>query len=159
MQLTLDPQLVASGEYNRFYKSVNFVLQEEGGYVNDPSDPGGETKWGISKKWHPDVDILNMTPEQAANIYYNEYWVPSDACKMDYPDCVIVLDTAVNCGVSSAIRFMTPNYDRDAYLANRTMYYIQLVKKNPQEQKFLGAWMNRINELKKLVALGSLPQA
>ena len=35
----------------------DWILQTEGGYVNDPADPGGETKYGISKKAYPTVDI------------------------------------------------------------------------------------------------------
>lgn len=46
----------------------------EGGYVNDPRDPGGETKFGISKANHPDVDIKSLTERQARDIYKVEYW-------------------------------------------------------------------------------------
>jgi len=37
----------------RFLKAVEMVLAHEGGYVNDPNDPGGETKYGISKRSYP----------------------------------------------------------------------------------------------------------
>lgn len=45
----------------------------DGGYTNDPSDSGGETKWGISKKAHPELDIKNLTKEKAIEIYANNY--------------------------------------------------------------------------------------
>ena len=49
------------------------LIEREGGYVNDPDDPGGETKFGISKRAYPHLDIKNLTEEHAADIYYNDY--------------------------------------------------------------------------------------
>ena len=40
-----------------FDEIIEIVLEHEGGYVNDPDDAGGETKYGIAKRWYPDVDI------------------------------------------------------------------------------------------------------
>ena len=48
-----------------FDKIIEVVLEHEGGYVNDPDDAGGETKYGIAKRWYPSVDIKNLTKEQA----------------------------------------------------------------------------------------------
>jgi len=50
------------------------LLGDEGGYVNDPSDPGGETNWGISKREYPDLDIKNLTRDAAMAIYYRDWW-------------------------------------------------------------------------------------
>ena len=61
-----------------FAKSLNFVLKWEGEYSNDPSDPGGETKYGISKRAYPELDIKSLTKEDAARIYYRDYWQPLD---------------------------------------------------------------------------------
>jgi Glycosyl hydrolase 108 len=157
-----DPSLIASGEYNRFYKSLQFVLAHEGGYTNDPSDPGGETKWGISKKSHPALDIKNLTAQQCAQIYFDEYWAASKSNTQEFPNCTIVFDSAVNCGVSRALSFggvlsATNQVDPDSYLSNRLMYYVGLVKKNPALQKFLSGWTNRINDLKKFVQLNVPP--
>ncbi len=57
-----------------FSAALKFALKWEGGYVNDPDDPGGETKYGISKRAHPEVDIKNLTVAQAGEIYKREYW-------------------------------------------------------------------------------------
>lgn len=57
-----------------FDLAVNIVLEQEKGYVNDPKDTGGETKYGISKKQYPQVDIKNLTPEGAKSIYQKDYW-------------------------------------------------------------------------------------
>jgi len=134
-----------------FRKSLAFVLKHEGGYVNDPKDPGGETKWGISKRNHPGLDIKGLTPEQAANIYAVEYWDNSGCDALPFPLCTCVFDTAVNCGVSRATSWLKQATDLTNYLFIRKMYYISLVKKNPQEQKFLGGWLNRLADLQKYI--------
>jgi len=52
------------------------LLGHEGGYTNNPADPGGETNWGICKRSYPLLDIKNLTREQAAGIYYKDFWQP-----------------------------------------------------------------------------------
>ncbi len=61
-------------ETERFRHAVEMVLRHEGGYVNDPADPGGETKFGISKRQYPDLDIASLTREQAIEIYRRDWW-------------------------------------------------------------------------------------
>jgi lysozyme family protein len=48
-----------------FEDIVGAHIEIEGGLVNDPLDPGGMTKYGISKRFNPDVDVENLTIEQA----------------------------------------------------------------------------------------------
>jgi lysozyme family protein len=75
------------------------IIGIEGGYVNDTTDRGGETKYGISKRSYPNVDIKNLTLKQAEEIYYNDYWF---ALKLDYINEVDIalelFDTCVNMG-------------------------------------------------------------
>lgn len=103
-----------------FLKAFELVLKHEGGYVNDPRDPGGKTKFGISDRRDGavdgladidgdgigDVTVEMLTQEQAGAIYKREYW---DPCKCDYLStglAVAIFDTAVNCGNSLAIRLL-----------------------------------------------------
>ena len=58
-----------------FKDGIIQVLHHEGGYVNAPQDPGGETKFGISKRAYPNVDIKNLSRKQAIKIYYDDYWI------------------------------------------------------------------------------------
>jgi lysozyme family protein len=78
----------------------------EGGYVNDPRDPGGETNWGISKRMHPNLDIAHLTRGQAREIYYNEFWLRIRAESL--PDGVAfqLFDFAVNSGIETAVRYL-----------------------------------------------------
>lgn len=91
---------------NLFLKFIERVLRHEAGYVWDKDDPGGETKWGISKRSYPHLDIKNLTREEAIEIYYNDFWlkVHTDVLPdaMDYQ----LLDSAVNSGISQSIRFL-----------------------------------------------------
>ncbi len=57
-----------------FRVSIQKTLVNEGGCVNDPVDPGGETNMGISKRQYPNLDIKNLTQEQAIEIYKEGYW-------------------------------------------------------------------------------------
>ena len=81
------------------------LMGHEGNYSNDPNDPGGETKWGISKRAYPHLDIRNLTRNEAKYIYYWDFWVIIDA--KDLPDGVAfqLFDFAVNSGIQTAIRY------------------------------------------------------
>ena len=82
------------------------LIDHEGGYVNDPRDPGGETKFGISKRAYPDVDIANLTLEQAKAIYLRDYWTRAQCDTLPPVVAFQVFDTAVNSGIGQAIRFL-----------------------------------------------------
>lgn len=58
----------------RFLVAIETVLKHEGGYVNDPADPGGRTKYGISQRTYPNVDIENLTEQEAKEIYFRDWW-------------------------------------------------------------------------------------
>lgn len=86
----------------KFEDAVLIVLEHEGGYVNHPSDPGGETNFGISKRSYPNLDIKNLTKQKAIEIYRKDYW---DAIKCDsLPEHLrlIAFDCAVNQGVGAS---------------------------------------------------------
>ena len=71
----------------------------EGGYVSDPNDPGGETKFGISKRSYPQEDIAGLTKERAQEIYHTDFWVPLKCDSMKFHDVAIeVFECAVNMG-------------------------------------------------------------
>ena len=79
-----------------FDKAFEFTVGLEGGYSDDKNDPGGETRYGISKRYNPDVDIKNLTLAQAKEIYLARYWIPAGCDAYPYPYDVILFDSAVN---------------------------------------------------------------
>ncbi len=142
---------------NNFRKTLQFTLKYEGGYVNDPSDPGGETKWGISKRAYPSLDIANLTPEQAAQIYANDYWDKVGGDQIPFPMCTAVFDSAVQHGVSRALNWMKQAKDAKAFLDLRRAFYYQIVKNNPSQSRFLKGWLNRLNDLGKFIDSNTNP--
>jgi len=87
-------------------EAIQYVIDHEGGYVNDPSDPGGETKYGISKRSYPDVDIKNLSLKNARIIYENDWWYKYSAfanvANLHQQLGIKYFDASVNMGVSSA---------------------------------------------------------
>lgn len=82
------------------------LMGVEGGYVNDPNDPGGETNWGISKRSYPHVDIKNLTRDGAKAIYKTEFWDVIEADGLPGDLAFQVFDFSVNSGISTAIRYL-----------------------------------------------------
>lgn len=78
----------------------------EGNYSNDPHDPGGETKYGIAKKYHPELDIKSLTIGQAQDIYKREYWDLARCDLLPFPLSALVFDASVNLGVEQAVKLL-----------------------------------------------------
>jgi lysozyme family protein len=95
---------------NNWDKAIAFVLDMEGGYTLDPADPGGETNFGISKKSYPDLDIKNLTIDQAKEIYRRDYWMPCRGDNMPFPYAIALFDMAVNQGTGTAIRCLQETF-------------------------------------------------
>lgn len=78
----------------------------EGGYSNDPKDPGGETKFGISKRSYPSLDIKNLTREQVKPIYRADFWGPAGCDIVPAPLKYPLFDFAVNSDPKQAVRIL-----------------------------------------------------
>lgn len=94
-----------------FDRAIEIVLNREGGYLSAEEaarqgDPGGETRYGISKRAYPELDISALTKEQAIEIYRKDYWTPIYGDSIPWPLCLFVFDSAVNQGTHAAIRMM-----------------------------------------------------
>ncbi len=97
-----------------FERALAFVLSQEGGYSDNAKDPGGATNLGITRatlsKWRgrkvTREEGQSLSRREAASIYRQEYW---QRCKCDQlPPALafLMFDTAVNQGVSRAIKFL-----------------------------------------------------
>ncbi len=91
-----------------FAQAVAFVLgpRIEGGYVNDPRDPGGETKFGISKRSYPKVNIKSLTRDDAIAIYKRDFWDATGCNDLPPKVAVVMFDTAINQGPAIAARLL-----------------------------------------------------
>jgi len=91
---------------SKFLDFIDRVLSHEGGYVNNPNVPGGETKFGIAKRSYPAVDIRNLTREGAIAIYERDFWQRVQGDKLPRQFAFQALDAAVNHGIGNAVRWM-----------------------------------------------------
>ena len=146
---------------------IEVVLHHEGGYVNDPDDPGGETNFGIAKRSHPDVDIKNLTKDGAKEIYYQDYWVKNRVPQMPEDLKHIYFDMCVNQGRGRAVKILQraanakgadlkvdgglgpktitalKDVELDRVRAYRIKYYADLVTRKPDLEKFYFGWFRR----------------
>lgn len=90
-----------------FDKAFAAIIGVEGGYVNDPRDPGGETKYGITKRDHPGAFVGGPpTVDLAKAIYLEEYWRPAHCDDLPWPLNLLLFDCAVNQGVGTAVKLL-----------------------------------------------------
>ena len=89
-----------------FERLIDRVLGHEGGYVNHPADPGGETKYGISKRSYPHIDIPTLMRAQAVEIYRRDFWQRVSGDELPSAFAFQALDAAVNHGIGQAVRWM-----------------------------------------------------
>lgn len=89
-----------------FDEYIERVLSHEGGYINHPEDPGGETKFGIAKRSYPNVDIKNLTRDAAKAIYKRDFWDRVQADTLPRQFAFQALDASINHGIGNAVRWM-----------------------------------------------------
>ena len=88
-----------------FAKFIPFILSNEGGYVNNPLDTGGETNFGISKRSYKDLDIKNLTSKDAEKIYYKDFYLPLNIETLRNEKMqMAILDFAIHSGAKQAIK-------------------------------------------------------
>jgi len=150
-----------------FEEIIETVLAHEGGYVNDPTDLGGETNWGITKRFYPTVDIKNLTREQAKKIYHQDYWKPAKCDEIPPRLRHIYFDMCVNQGRGTAVKVLQraanamggdlkvdggmgpktinaiQNVEVDRVRCYRLKHYYDLVNKKPEQERFLYGWFRR----------------
>ena len=160
-------------EMSKFDEIIEVVLEHEGGYVNDPKDPGGETNFGIAKRSHPDVDIKNLTKEGAKEIYKEVYWDKNKVESLPEELWHIYFDMCVNQGKGRAVKIiqravngkggsltvdggMGPmtisaigksRVELDRVRAYRVKYYADLVTRKPDLERFYFGWFKRALEV------------
>lgn len=144
------------------------------GYVNDPVDRGGETKYGIAKNANPNLNIATLNWEQAKGVYYKNYWLSGSCHKLPARLAVLHLDGCINHGPGRANTFLqravgVPSdgaigpvtlaaVDKYTELSicksicdQREYFYKAIIRNDPKQIKFLKGWMGRIERIRALV--------
>ena len=154
-----------------FDEIIEQVLAHEGGYVNDPKDLGGETKYGITKRFYPELNIKELTIEKAAEIYKKDYWDRNKVESLPQNLWHIYFDMCVNMGKRTAVKVLQRaavnrgrNIDVDGGLgpatigalkgveidrvrAYRVKFYVDLITAKPEQEKFFLGWFRRATEV------------
>ncbi|WP_153448460.1 glycoside hydrolase family 108 protein [Vibrio algicola] len=158
-----------------FCHALMFVLEKEGGltadggYVDDPQDRGGETKFGISQRAFPHENIADLTIDDAVALYYAHYWLVASCNDLPDPLSLAVFDAAVQHGVRAAIKMLQEvagvvadgiygpktheavyakddEYLLSVYHLRRARFYARIIKKNPTQSRFIEGWHNRLSD-------------
>lgn len=156
----------------KFEKAFEYVIENEGGYVHDPQDSGGETKYGISKRSYPSLNIKELTLEDAKEIYHRDFWLKGKFEEItDINVAIKLFDLSVNVGMTQSNRLIqralrsvgevvtedgiigpitlaavnkSPTRELLAALKSEAAgYYRLLAQANPGQKKFLNGWLNR----------------
>ncbi|TWI32727.1 glycoside hydrolase family 108 protein [Paracoccus sulfuroxidans] len=91
---------------DNFDACMTQVFLHEGGYADDPADPGGETNFGISKRSYPEENIKGMTRARAAQIYRRDFWDAVSGDSLPAGLDLLAFDPAVNSGVSRGAKWL-----------------------------------------------------
>lgn len=145
------------------------------GYVNDPNDRGGETKFGVAKNANPDLNITLLTWAQAKDVYFKRYWLAGKCDQMPGRYAALHFDIAVNHGIKRAAILLQRalgltddgiigpatlakiNAITDEFaLCNsvcdlRKKFYEDIIKNDPSQEKYRTGWMNRCEDLRSFV--------
>jgi len=157
---------------NNFDKSLALVLKSEGGWVNNPADPGGETNLGVTKKvweeWvgHEVKTMKDLTPADVAPMYKAKYWMACYAPQLKTGIDYALFDAAVNMGSGRAIKLLQECLGcvPDGTIGPRTLQLID--QKKPQDvieafskrkidfyeslnkPQFINGWLKRVEQVK-----------
>lgn len=97
---------MANNYPTRYLEIFTRIIGTEGGYSNRANDPGGETKFGISKRSYPNLDIANLTVDDVQQIYYNDFYMKLRLDLLPVGLDEFVFDFAVNSGVPTVARIL-----------------------------------------------------
>ena len=108
------PPPPADGGKANFERAQEIVREFEGGYSDDPKDPGGATNFGITRNtlaaWRgkpvTKADVANMSYQEAKDIYFSQYWSKSSCGMMPGPLALAVYNVAVHAGLGTAAIYL-----------------------------------------------------
>ena len=150
---------------SRFNEAYKIVLGHEGGYQNLHNDRGNwttgvvgkgknkGTKYGITAMSYPDLDIINLTLDDARQIYKENYWDRINGDKLEPALALVAFDTAINSGVGRAIEFLNKTDDVTEFLRLRRSFirslrlYGVVPTGNKSKRTYGQIWEDRITQL------------
>jgi lysozyme family protein len=139
---------------------TDFIAQElEGGdQAVDLNDGAGLTKFGVSTKYNPGVDVANLTKSQAVGILKKKYW-SAEFDKADPTVAAIAFDAAITGGSAGKNILAAANNDPTRALALYRKRLNHVADTVPGKEQFRQGWMNRVNRLASKLGLSASSEA
>ena len=133
-----------------FDEAFDILIGHEGGHVDHPDDPGGETKYGISKRAYPDVNIAALTLDDAKAIYREDYWDRVRADELPAELRFPLFDAAVNSGVAQSIKWLqrAVGVRDDGVIGPVTMVAVKSSNPHQISSNFLGQRLKHMTDLR-----------
>ena len=146
-----------------FDQAVERTLRFEGG-LNPNDSNGSPSNFGINQRANPDVDVRNLTRDDARNIYHDRYWraIGGDDLAARNPALAgLVFDSAVIAGPQRALSWLQQSEnDPSRYLALRERHEVDLARNNPERfSTYRNAWASRRATLASDLGLGEAASA
>lgn len=136
-----------------FDRALALTLRFEGGYVDDPDDPGGATNRGITQRVYDRWRTLHGLPAQPVKlcstyevraVYWDFYWHALGCDRLTPELGLCVFDTAVHSGAKRAQQFLDFTTRPALYLDQREAFLRELVRRRPRSRKYLAGWLRRL---------------
>lgn len=137
----------------KFISKWEWMDRPDGAYTNDKLDPGGETRFGISKRANPELDIQNLTLQDALDCYYKQYWLKFGLDSLDFPFSVAVFDSFVQHRPGVVQDWLKSSPNLQSFLEARRIFYLSLIAHNPSLERFRKGWLARLGDLGKYIAI------
>jgi lysozyme family protein len=163
--------------------ALPLILIFEGGFTDDPKDRGGRTNKGITQRVYDKYrqlktlslsDVAAIADDEVRDIYFNEFWLPSQCDKMPDKIATVVFDSSVNNGQTRSIKTLQraigatvdgiigketlskiQTIDSLAmahdFLTTKENYYRAIVQNDPTQQKFLKGWLRRVSFVRSFI--------
>jgi lysozyme family protein len=163
--------------------ALPLILIFEGGFTDNPSDRGGRTNKGVTQRVYDKYrqtknlsvgDVAAIADDEVRDIYFNEFWLPSQCDKMPDKVSTVVFDSSVNNGQTRSIKTLqraigatvdgvigketlskittmdslTVAHD---FLMTKENFYRAIVQNDPTQQKFLNGWLRRVSFLRSFI--------
>ena len=136
---------------SNFHSAIMNLRELEGFEDNDPDDPGGETRYGVSRHYHPEMWLDGKPPTwEQAREFYLKLWIAAGCDALPFPVDCLHFDASVNPGPGAATRMLhdsgehaDPYHRATEYAVLRLRYYLAAVRKRPVALKYLAGWSDR----------------
>lgn len=137
------------------------VLKYEGGWTNDPRDPGGATMKGVTQRvydafrkrtGHPQQTVRAISPDEVEIIYRNEYWAPIGGDDLPAGVDFCAFDASVNSGPAQALTWLkrapsAPPVKTIRSICDQRLSFMHAIRHGSLWKVFGSGWGERVADV------------